>query len=86
MTAAPFRPAATLRPGDNVAVHFEMTSPFSVELRSEIRKAMEGASFYAPTGWWVRCGVIAAGTLLSEWVWATTGSLWAMGPVALALS
>lgn len=67
----------TLRPDDKI-VQFEMNSPFAVELRTAIRRAMDGVSFYAPTGWWVRCVLIMAGTIVSEWIWATTGSLWAM--------
>ena len=67
----------TLREHDKV-VQFELNTPFAVELRSAIRHAMQGVSFYAPIGWWVRCALILVGTLLSEWVWAMTGSLWAM--------
>lgn len=51
-------------------------SAFALDLQKTVRQAMGATSWVAPWGFWVRTLLICGLTLLFEYKWATTGSLW----------
>jgi len=52
---------------------YEFESEFSKDLKKAVRAAMQGRRWYAPIGFWIRCALIAIGTLLCEYMWGCTG-------------
>ena len=58
---------------DADAPRFNLDTQFARDAKAAIVKAMRGVDFYAPTGWWIRTGLMAVLTLTAETCWALGG-------------